>query len=76
MDRRELGPVLTLNQLSRLRSVLRSYERTGNLLTFATVTVKDLLLDIDAENKDSMVLVEALPGYNAATADSGTNEEN
>jgi len=62
MDRRALGPVLTTKQLSRLRSILRAYKRTGNLLNFATVTVKDLLLDIDAENKDSMVLVEALAG--------------
>jgi len=31
-------------------------------MNFATVTVKDLLLDIDATNKDTVVLVEALAG--------------
>jgi len=45
MDRRALGPVLTAEQLSRLRSILRAYKRTGSLLNFATVTVKDLLLE-------------------------------
>jgi len=57
MDRRALGPVLTAEQLSRLRSILLAYKRTGSLLNFATVTVKDLLLDIDATNKDTVVLV-------------------
>jgi len=74
MDRRALGPVLTTEQLSRLRSILRAYKRTGNLLNFATVTVKDLLLDIDATNKDTVVLFEAIAGDDAATATSGTDE--
>lgn len=61
MDRRDLGPILTTGQLSRLRTILLQLERSGSLLDLATNKVATLLREIDTENTNTKVLVSEPP---------------